>query len=400
MEDNATSSAATAPLTNNVFDTALVLEGGGLRASYTGGILNVILEQRIYFDFVCGISAGSSHAADYLSRDPERVRGSFVELAASPDFGGVRTLVHGNGYINSSYDYAGCIIDGSLPFDWDTFSANPGRMAIQAFERDTGKTDVWTKNVSPETDKLTTSANLVGCVRAGSTMPFLMKPIRVDGKMMYDGGLGDGAGLPTHLAEDVGFKRFVVILSQEKGYAKEPMTPAKERALRHAARRYPHLIDALLTRPERYNAELAHLRELEEQGRALLIYPDEMPVKNATLDYPRLAESYEMGHAQGVRELPRVLEFLFGPGEEGLAKARAAGVITEPVDEADAIAASFPQKAFDAYQEASRSPLSAIAERAANLSSEQGEDADAETTDELGDGPEAEKESTSDNGAF
>lgn len=341
------------PITNNVFDTALVLEGGGLRASYTGGVLNVLLEQQIYFDFVCGISAGSSHSADYISRDPERVRGSFVELAASPEFGGVRTLVRGNGYINSSYDYAGCIIDGSLPFDWKTFVANPARMAIQAFERDTGRTVVWTKGVSPETDKLTTPPNLVGCVRAGSTMPFLMKPIRVDGKMMYDGGLGDGAGLPTHLAEDAGFERFVVILSQERGYAKEQLTPARERALRRAARRYPHLVDALASRPSRYNDALAHLRDLEEQGKALLIYPDEMPVKNATLDYPRLARAYEMGHAQGLRELPRVIEFLFGPGDEGMAKARAAGVLTEPLDEAETIAASFPQRAYDEYQKES-----------------------------------------------
>ena len=338
-----------APLTSNIFDTALVLEGGGLRASYTGGILNVILEQQIFFDFVCGISAGSSHAADYLSRDPKRVRGSFVELAASPEFGGMRSLVRGEGYINSSYDYAGCIIDGSLPFDWDTFAANPARMAIQAFERDTGATDVWTKGVSPETDKLTTSANLVGCVRAGSTMPFLMKPIRVDGKMMYDGGLGEGAGIPTHLAEDQGFDRFVVILSQERGYEKEAVTPARERILRRAAGRHPRLVDALLTRPERYNEALAHLRDLEAQGKALLIYPDEMPVRNATLDYPRLAEAYEMGHSQGIRELPRVLEFLFGNGDAGLEAAHAAGVITDPLDEAVTVAAAFPQEAYDVY---------------------------------------------------
>jgi predicted patatin/cPLA2 family phospholipase len=345
-----------AALESNVFDTALVLEGGGLRASYTGGILNVLLEQRIFFDFVCGISAGSSHSADYLSRDTKRVRGSFVELAASPRFGGLRTLMRGEGYINSSYDYAGCIVDGSMPFDWDTFAANPARMAIQAFERDTGKTVVWTKNVSPETDKLVTSANLVGCVRAGSTMPFLMKPIRVDGKMMYDGGLGEGAGLPTHLAEDQGFRRFVVILSQERGYAKELVSPAKERTLRRVAKNFPFLVDALLTRPVRYNAALAHLRMLEEEGRALLIYPDEMPVRNATLDYPRLAESYEMGHAQGVRELPRVLDFLFGDGDAGRAAARAAGVLVDPVDEAEAVAASFPQEAFDAYQAETKTP--------------------------------------------
>ena len=74
-----------APLETNVHDVALVFEGGGYRASYTAGIANVLLERGIYFDEVCGISAGSSHTANYISRDQNRVRRSFIDLAGIPE---------------------------------------------------------------------------------------------------------------------------------------------------------------------------------------------------------------------------------------------------------------------------------------------------------------------------
>ena len=64
--------APLAPLENNVHDCALVIEGGAMRASYVSGLVNVLLEQGIYFDYVCGISAGSTVATNYVSRECSR----------------------------------------------------------------------------------------------------------------------------------------------------------------------------------------------------------------------------------------------------------------------------------------------------------------------------------------
>ena len=48
--------ASDGPLKSNVFDCALAFEGGGYRAAYTAGMVVVLLEQNIYFDYVCGIT--------------------------------------------------------------------------------------------------------------------------------------------------------------------------------------------------------------------------------------------------------------------------------------------------------------------------------------------------------
>lgn len=44
-------------------NTGLVLEGGGMRGVYTGGILEYFMEQDLYFPYVIGVSAGACHAA-------------------------------------------------------------------------------------------------------------------------------------------------------------------------------------------------------------------------------------------------------------------------------------------------------------------------------------------------
>ncbi|HCX03129.1 MAG TPA: patatin family protein, partial [Clostridiales bacterium] len=77
---------------NNIKDTALIFEGGGMRASYTAGILNNLLENKLYFNYIAGISAGSSHTVNYVSRDKERAKKSFVDFVKDPNFGGWKSF--------------------------------------------------------------------------------------------------------------------------------------------------------------------------------------------------------------------------------------------------------------------------------------------------------------------
>ena len=87
----------TEPMTSNVTDTALLFEGGGMRAALTSAVVAELLRERIHVDFVAGISAGSSNAVNYLSRDPARARRSFVDFADDPRFGNWLSFVRGKG---------------------------------------------------------------------------------------------------------------------------------------------------------------------------------------------------------------------------------------------------------------------------------------------------------------
>lgn len=296
---------------SNVFDCALVFEGGGYRVSYTCAFANVLLEQGIYFDYVCGLSAGASTTVNYLSRDTKRVREAFMTDGVAKGLVGLPSLLRGNGYFDADALYEGALRDGTLEFDWNSFAANPARLRIQAFERDSGRT------VRFGREDMADAMRMIDLVRASSTLPGMMKPLEVDGRVLLDGGLGVGAGIPVCMAEDDGFDRFVFVATRPRGYRKKEPGARDRQMYKALAKDYPYLRNALLTRWERYNAAIDHVEELAEKGQALIIYPDEMPVKNNTVNPRRLAAAYDAGHAQYVREMPRVREFLFGAPDAG-----------------------------------------------------------------------------------
>lgn len=312
----AATGGAAAPLATNVHDCALVFEGGGFRASYTAGIVNVLLDQHIYFDYVCGLSAGASHTVDYVSRDRVRVRRSFIDFATLPDKGGLRSILRGKGYFDAEYDYTGCIEDGYLPFDWETFSRNPAEVAFQSFDGATGETVVFHKRDCTDAETMATY------VRMSSTLPGFMHPVALGGHRMFDGGLGEGAGIPTVMAERDGYEKFLFVATRPFGYRKTAPVGAYRQLLERARVRYPVLAQALLDRWARYNIALEHMLDLERQGRALIIRPELMPVRSTTQDAGLLRDAYLLGYDQGVRELPRIRAFLFGAPDAGPAPTR------------------------------------------------------------------------------
>lgn len=272
-----------------------------MRASYTAGFVNTLLEAGIHFDYVAGISAGSSHTVNYLSRDTERSRRSFVDLVLDPNFGGWKSFFRGEGFFRARYIYEETPYpDAALPFDFETFRANPARLRVGAFERDTGRMHYFTK------EDMDTLESLMRIVRSSSSMPILMPPTRLGDRVYVDGGLS--GGIPLEIAKKDGFERFFVVLSRERGYRQPPQ--GHRRLFRAYFRKYPHVMDALFQRHRLYNETLEELETLEREGRAFLVCPDTMPVGSRETDHARLTASYGMGYAQGRRDLARWKEFL------------------------------------------------------------------------------------------
>ncbi|SOC57340.1 Predicted phospholipase, patatin/cPLA2 family [Ornithinimicrobium cerasi] len=293
------------PLDPTVTGTALLFEGGGMRASYTSGLLVALLEARLHLDWVGGISAGSSNAVNYLSRDPWRARHSFTDFAADPQFGDWRTFARGQGLFNARYIYEETGLPGqALPFDWETFSAASvsTRWRIGAFNATRGVQVHWGREDTP------TLTDLMVRVRASSTMPVVMPPVTIDGEVYVDGALGPAGGIPLDAARADGWERFLVVLTQPRDYVKEPLR--NDWLLRRWYRRLPTVADALRDRPARYNATREELWELERAGAAYLFVPEVMPVGNGERSVARLRASHEAGLAQARRELPAIREFL------------------------------------------------------------------------------------------
>lgn len=290
-------------LTSNVSDVALIFEGGGMRASYTAAVVTALLDSGIYFDWVAGISAGSSNTANYLARDASRARKCFVEFAADPDFGNLRTFLRGQGMFNARYIYQETGRPGqALPYDFATYQANPAAMNLGVFEADTGRSFYWTRADVHTVD------DLMVRVRSSSTLPFFMPEVHIDDHVYVDGALGPSGGIALDAAKAAGFDKFLVVLTRPREYVKSPMRIS--RVLRQYFRHYPAVVDALAARAANYNNTRAELFELENSGAAKLFFAEGYTVSSSEKKVAKLARSYADGAAQIARLLPSWREWL------------------------------------------------------------------------------------------
>lgn len=283
---------------NNV---AFIIEGGGLRGSYLAGLLGVLLDNDIHFNYVCGISAGSSLLVNYIVKDKIRARKCFVDFVLDDNKGGWLSWLQGKGFFNSDYIYGKMSLpDGTLPLDYDKFVNSNITYKIGTVDKHSGEAVYFGND---DVDSLT---DLMDVVRASSSLPLLMNETVFKGQTFVDGGVAGGVALD--IAQKDGYNKFFVFLSREKGYRKKPSKIAP--IINIAYRNNPKLRDAINTRYIRYNATLDQLEQLESEGKAYLVYPDSMPVSSNELNYDKVFASYTLGIEQGLRDVEKWKQFL------------------------------------------------------------------------------------------
>ena len=272
-----------------------------MRAAFYCGISYTLLEKGLYFDYVAGISAGSSMTVNYIARDMVRTKRSFVELAADPNFGGWKTFLRGKGFFNSEYIYEHTSMPGqALPLDFDFFMANPTKFRIIAYDLEANRPRVFANGDIKEL------SDLMKIVRSSSSLPIIMPPTHYEGKIYYDGGvLG---GIPLDIAIEEGYDKFFIIRTQESSYRKKPVKHPG--LISWYFRKYPGLIDRILKRPQVYNDTCDLIDRLEAQGKAYVVYPEDMKVTNREKNVEVLEGLYRQGLDIGKRDLEKWKKFI------------------------------------------------------------------------------------------
>lgn len=268
------------------WNTGLVLEGGGMRGTFTSGVLDGFMKNEAYFHYVVAVSAGACNGLSYMSHQIRRARISNIDFLAKYKYLGVRHLLT-----------QGCIFDRKLlyedfpekllPYDYDAFFRNPDEFEMVTTNCLTGQPCY----LSERRDR----QRVIDIVKASSSLPYVSKIVMVDGIPMLDGGIVDS--IPVEHAREKGHKTNVLVLTRNKGWR----STEKDRKIPHFIyKNYPRLRVVLSHRCEAYNRQLDLVDELERRGEVVCIRPERpMEVGRMERDVEKLERLYEEGFQLG-----------------------------------------------------------------------------------------------------
>ena len=270
--------------------------GGGMRGIFTAGIYDYLNDQGVQpFDYLIGVSAGSGNMVSYLAKQRGRNFRFYMEYAFRPEYMSARNLLSSGSYIDLDYPYE--VIsgqEGEDPVDLTAFNASTARYEVVVTDAATGNPVYY--------DKAQLSGGNYDAIKASCCVPGFCKPYPVNGVPGFDGGVADP--VPYKRALEQGCDRLVLLLTRPADY-RRPLLE-HQGMMEKALRDWPGAYSALLRRSARYNRDVAAVRDMEKEGKALLLAPRDIGgMSTLTKDREAMERLYQMGYEQG----ERVLEF-------------------------------------------------------------------------------------------
>ncbi|MBR3433384.1 MAG: patatin family protein [Bacteroidaceae bacterium] len=276
----------------------LVLEGGGLRALFTAGVTDVMMENGIRFDGLIGVSAGATFGCNYKSEQPGRALRYNINFKDDPRYMSWRSFLKTGDLVGAEFSYH--VLPNQLDiFDYETFRRNPMEFHVVCTDAETGEP------VYKQLDDMTDEG--LDWIRASASMPIVSRPVQLEGRKLLDGGIVNS--IPLKHFQEIGYERNIVVLTQPKGFFKKR---TKLMPLFHLTmRKYPAIIQAMGRRHLMYNEQLRYLAQEERKGNILLIHPDDtLPIGRTEQNEKKMRQVYQMGRAAAEKKLSEITGFL------------------------------------------------------------------------------------------
>lgn len=279
--------------------TGIIDVGGGFRDIYGAGVLDVCMEQGIEFDTLIGISAGSANLASYLARQKGRSYTFYMEYVFRKEYASLENFMKNRNYVDLDYIY-GTLSNstGENPIDYEAMEKNPAAFFIGACNALTGEPVYF--------DRSYLSKDHYDIFKASCALPVFCRPYMIGDMPCLDGGISDP--VPVDRALDEGCDKVVLILTRPVDQLREAK---KDRLIaKLLSRSYPKAGECMRMRYKTYNDGVARARELEAQGKVLIVAPDDIcGLSTLTKDREKLQMMYD----KGVRDAQRIPVFLSQP---------------------------------------------------------------------------------------
>lgn len=275
-------------------DGTLILEGGGWKGLYTLGVLDCMMQHDINLTSVAGVSAGALSAIGYVSG--QIGWGARIDLTYRHDknYCGTGALKRDKGITGFSYLFDE--INRAMPVD-ETRLYDPSRqLAVTATNLLTGKGTYFEKG----------SCDLFRAVQASATVPFVSRPVMIDGVPYLDGGCAEKIPLTWDKATNA--RKTVVIRTRELSYRRDEK-PSKLAKVMY--RKYPHFVESFNAVNAKFNRDVEQLERDATEGKLFLIAPSKpVTVTRFDGDMDKLGDLYWLGYHDMTARLDELKAYL------------------------------------------------------------------------------------------
>ena len=274
----------------------LVLEGGAMRGMYTAGVLDTFLDKDFWVDGIISVSAGALFGVNYPSRQKGRAIRYNKKFISDKRYISFKSLVSTGNIVNKDFAFY------EVPFKYDVFDNKTFKESDIDFY--VAVTNLQTAQA--EYVKLIDPLAQMEVLRATSAMPYVSRPVEIDGIPYLDGAIADS--FPVEQMQKLGYDKIIVILTRTLDYRKsKPMTWIAK----WFYRRYPHFADAVNQRYAMYNQQVENVIKLAEEGDIFVIRPSvDLKIKRIEKDPNKLQAMYELGIKDMQLQWKNLLDYL------------------------------------------------------------------------------------------
>lgn len=276
----------------------LVLEGGAMRGMFTAGVLDIFLDNDIHVDGIIGVSAGALFGVNFPSRQRGRALRYNKNYAGDKRYISIHSLIRTGDIVSKDFAYGTlpCTLD---PFDDETFINSGIDYYAVVTNIETGKA---------EYVKITKGFEQMETLRASGSMPFVSRPVIIDGNKYLDGAVSDS--IPYKKFIEMGYDKIIVVLTRDINYRKGKMNAL---AIDLMYRKYPKLKELLKNRHNMYNESIDDLKTLEDAGKVFVIRPSEpINIGKIEKDKEKLQAVYDLGIKDAMARIYDLKKYISG----------------------------------------------------------------------------------------
>ena len=275
----------------------LVLEGGGMRALFTAGVLDALLDvKELDIDGIIGVSAGALFGANYVSGQKERAIRYNKKYARDKRYMGLHSWITTGNAVNKEFAFY------ELPFKLDVFDQE--KFKESKIEFHVVMTNV--ESGKPEYVLIKDVFKQMEYLRATSALPFASKIIEINGKKYLDGGISDS--IPIDYCEDLGYDKIILVLTRPKNTHKEDKLNFLYKLV---YRKYPNLVERLINMGKDYEVVLKKIEDLENKNKIFVIRPPKvLKIGRLEKNEDKIQNVYDIGLNTGIKEKENLLKYL------------------------------------------------------------------------------------------